>query len=234
MRHRRALEIGATVVLLLTVTAAGVGFLAWREHQRRLNEALATAMIDWDLRAIRSLVRQGADVRTRAEVGGTVLHQTAGDATLLKEFLARSPSADLRGNVNETPLMNAARGGSAACARLLLDRGADVNAADAGGMTPLMNAASADAVSMVRFLISRGADLKARDADGRTALMVASWNGNPGAVEALLDLGADPLARSGKGQTSLDLVRAGGLRLPWKRRQSGRVIRLLQQATGHP
>ena len=42
--------------------------------------------------------------------------------------------------------------------KLLVDLGADVNAADDYGITPLMAAANLGEVSIIQFLIDRGAD----------------------------------------------------------------------------
>ena len=44
-------------------------------------------------------------------------------------------------------------------ARLLLDRGADVNKADKDGKAPLLRASSSDNVEVVRLLLDRGADV---------------------------------------------------------------------------
>ena len=48
--------------------------------------------------------------------------------------------------------------------RLMLDKGADVNASDALGRTPLMYAAASDILPLdaVKLLIERGADVNAK------------------------------------------------------------------------
>jgi hypothetical protein len=57
--------------------------------------------------------------------------------------------------------------------QLLIQAGADVNAAAWRGMTPLMMAVSAAQVDMVRTLLDKGANVAAKSADGTTALDIA-------------------------------------------------------------
>lgn len=54
--------------------------------------------------------------------------------------------------------------------RVLLDKGADVNAKDKKGMTPLMRAARSGEFDIVRVLIERGARISEEDEIGKTAL----------------------------------------------------------------
>jgi ankyrin repeat protein len=70
-----------------------------------------------------------------------------------------------------TPLMIAARYNMIDTAKLLIDRGADVNARGEGGRTALMAAADSGHVGMVEFLLDRGAGMDITDIDGRTVLI---------------------------------------------------------------
>src|SRR6185503_11702271 len=71
---------------------------------------------------------------------------------------------DRRGGA--TPLMYAAAYGSLETTKLLLDKGADVNARNTGGATALMWAVSEPA--KVRLLVERGADVNVAANGGRT------------------------------------------------------------------
>ncbi|HEX9160806.1 MAG TPA: ankyrin repeat domain-containing protein [Thermoanaerobaculia bacterium] len=64
----------------------------------------------------------------------------------------------------------------AAIVEFLLDRGADICAADANGMTPLHWAAHAAAVDIVELLLARNAPLEATNAYGGTVLGQAVWS----------------------------------------------------------
>jgi ankyrin repeat protein len=90
-----------------------------------------------------------------------------------------------------TPLMNAAAYGSLETMRLLLDRGADVDARNTGGATALMWAVSDPA--KVRLLVDRGADVNIVATGGRTALFLAAMSdGSAETVKLLLAKGANP------------------------------------------
>jgi ankyrin repeat protein len=72
-------------------------------------------------------------------------------------------------------------------ARLLLERGADVNRAGAVGRTPLMHAAVADFgdTRLVDLLLKAGARKDVRDAGGLTAADYARQYGHEGLADRL-------------------------------------------------
>jgi ankyrin repeat protein len=69
--------------------------------------------------------------------------------------------------------------------RLLLDRGANLEAAGRDGKIALHAAAWGGYEAMVEFLLDRGANLEARLRNGRKALEYASSNANNAAVPLL-------------------------------------------------
>jgi ankyrin repeat protein len=85
-----------------------------------------------------------------------------------------------------------------ATVRLMLDRGAEINAADPYGRTALMYAAISDLmpVEVVKLLIERGADINAKSPHknsrdtGMTVLDIAPMNGETPIVDLLLKAGA--------------------------------------------
>ena len=143
-------------------------------------QLLAYAAMNGDADVVRLLIGRGADAGAANEEGWTALHHAAGAGNV--EIV--STLLDARANVNarttrfgETPLMLACglfgrgrHGQSVACARLLIERGADVNARTKDGETALTFAAGRGRVDAVRLLLSRNADATLKDTKGNTAL----------------------------------------------------------------
>jgi ankyrin repeat protein len=114
-----------------------------------------------------------------------------------------------------TPLMFAAQKSNGTSSldtvKLLLDRGADINAANRNGYTALMFAAQqsngTSSLDTVKLLLDRGADINAADRNGYTALMIAAQESNGTSsldtVKLLLDRGADINAANSNGDTAL-------------------------------
>ena len=74
-------------------------------------------------------------------------------------------------------------------AKLLIDKGADVNAKDNWDWTPLHSAVYKDK-EMVDLLITRGANVDAKDGAARTPLWYAEKNGHTEIVNLLRKHGA--------------------------------------------
>ena len=93
--------------------------------------------------------------------------------------------------------------GDAAAVRALLERKADVNAAQADGATALHWAVYRNDLSLVDVLIGAGANVKAANRFGATPLSLACEIGDAGLIERLLKGGADPNEALPRGETPL-------------------------------
>jgi uncharacterized protein len=97
-------------------------------------------------------------------------------------------------------------------AALLVERGADVNAAsrNAFAVTALHSACASRQKGTVRLLLERGADPNARQPSGFTPLHAAAEHGDEELARVLLDHGADRSARTEAGVDPAELARSRG------------------------
>jgi len=122
----------------------------------------------------------------------------------LKHSVNKS-NLDTRDGRGATLLMHAAAYGSIEAMKILLDAGADVNAANDFNVTALLWCAR-DAAK-ARLLIEHGANVNVQSKQGRTPLMLASIrDGGSDIVALLLSKGADVKARDNRGDTALGLA----------------------------
>ncbi|MCA9718450.1 MAG: ankyrin repeat domain-containing protein [Myxococcales bacterium] len=133
-----------------------------------------------------------------------------GDLEAIAAQLDRGVSPELRGRDGLTPV-------HWACAaerwqevlRLLLERGASVDARSLQGATPLMNAIQARSLEEARFLLGHGADPRAADRRGFTSTHRAAEMGYLEFLELLLEHGADPRVAA-EGHTPRSLAEKKG------------------------
>ena len=136
-----------------------------------------------------------------------------GNVERLGELLVADPSSATAYSADGfTALHFPAFFGGAACALVLLDGGADVDAHGRGWMTgtPLNSAAAGRHADVARLLLEHGADPNARQGSGWTPLHSAAHNGDPDTVVLLLAHGADPAATNDDGATGLSMAEQSG------------------------
>ncbi len=109
-----------------------------------------------------------------------------------------------------TPLIDAAKAGDRATAVTLVDRRADVNAAEPDGTTALHYAVHQDDVALAQRLIRAGARVNAKNDYGATPMSEAAVIGNPDMLGLLLEAGADVESPNADGQTALMVVARTG------------------------
>jgi len=145
------------------------------------------------------------------ENGATLLHLAArgNHVVSLREFLAAGADVDLRDQTpherkygsgttldlsttfgERTPLMVACASGSLEAVNVLLEHGAQVDAADPLGDTALHLACGSGRAEVVEALLAAGANANARCQEGGTPLLVTGYFGTAQMVRALLAAGA--------------------------------------------
>ena len=157
-----------------------------------------------------ALIAAGADVNTRILISKKqvplIVMVSREDSEAFDEVLRAMIKAGAKVNDVEgftPPLLSAARQGSEARMRMLLEAGANVKVADVNDMTPLMYVSSMGKVDLMRAMIQAGADVNAQNKEGKTALMMAVHHGDAEAVRILLEAGADVNAKDKEGRTAL-------------------------------
>ena len=151
-----------------------------------------------DREAVRSLLKQGANVNATQADGTTALHWASyRDDLESADLLIRSgANVNARNDLGATPLWAACQNGSESMVGRLLTAGANPNAALLLGETPVMVAGRSGSPAVVELLAAKGANVNARAARGQTALMWAVAQKHPEVVKVLLANGADIHARS--------------------------------------
>jgi uncharacterized protein len=132
-----------------------------------------------------------------------------GETSRIEELLAANRSLISSLSTDGwTPLHLAAFFGKKDAVRLLLNKGAEVNARSTNAManTPLHAAAAGKDTETAKILLDHGANANARQHGGWTALHAAAQNGDVEMARALIAHGADVQARADNNQNALDLA----------------------------
>ena len=129
-----------------------------------------------NIKIVKVLVQQGADINLNTERFGSALNVAAGVgaggiAYLLIENGANLNSQDSEG---KTPLMSAIYLKHPDLAKMLIDNGADVNIKGDSDWTALMFAAMRGDVESVKNLIDANAEVNSKTKDGVTPLQKAT------------------------------------------------------------
>ncbi len=149
--------------------------------------------------AVSALVVLVVSATPAAVIAGQVdkflVHQStsSGDIETLRYLLDHGAKVDRRSIIDEaTPLHIASYSGDEAITRLLMARGADINAQMIGGNTPLHMALAGGQVAIAKLLLDRGAEVGAQVGGTVTPpLHLAARSGYGALVEQILRRGAD-------------------------------------------
>ena len=158
---------------------------------------VADAAMKGDREALRTLLKQGADVSGAQGDGMSALHYAAerGDLEMTEMLVYAGANVGATTRIGQyTPLHLASQSGSAAVVQALVKSGASVSArTTTTGVTPLHLAAATGNADVVKILLDHGADANAKDADwGQTPLIYAAAQNRSDAIRVLLARGADP------------------------------------------
>ncbi|OBT59831.1 hypothetical protein VE03_10529 [Pseudogymnoascus sp. 23342-1-I1] len=122
---------------------------------------------------------------------------------MLGELLEYITCVEVTDTAGYTPLMWSATQGNEDFTRLLLDKGANVNATSRDNDTPLSAAVQKGYQAIVKMLLEYGANVEVVNHNGHRPLLIASQNGNQALVEILLNHNADMEVANDAGRTPL-------------------------------
>jgi ankyrin repeat protein len=161
---------------------------------------VADAAMQGNKDAVRSLLKQAADVNAAQGDGMTALHWAAmkDDADLVQTLLFAGANVRAATRIGSyTPLILAAKNGSGSVIAPLLKSGADANSATSNGTTALMLASASGNTDAVKMLIDGGANVNAKEPVRElTAAMFAAASNRAAVLTLLAKSGADLKATS--------------------------------------
>lgn len=196
--------------------------------QYSLADRLGIAVSSGRVEEVRALLEKGADINARA-YGRPPLMVATGSGNVEMVKLLLENGADTEGTdqfFNKTALIEAAELNGVAVARVLLEKGAKIEAKDSYGCTPLIAAIRDKKTEMVKFLLEKGADVEAKDNYGGTAMATANSQGPVELVDLLEIARRDKRRREQAQQQGQQLDQA-----EWKNPQERLAahVKLLQQ-----
>jgi len=155
---------------------------------------------------VEKLLARGFDPNTPNEKGVPgLLVALQSESPKSALVLAKHPQTRVNApnSLGETPLMLAAINNHLELAKILIERGADVNKP---GWTPLHYAATRCHREMMRLLLDNEAYIDSESDNGTTPLMMAAYYASPLAVKLLLEEGADPVLVNSGNASALDMA----------------------------
>ncbi|KAK1840600.1 Ankyrin repeat domain-containing protein 50-like protein 3 [Colletotrichum chrysophilum] len=132
------------------------------------------------------------------------------DEVLLRLLPSDNDALNSRDNAGRTPLIWGSSEGHDNIVRMLLDKGADVNAQGGRYGNALQAASFKGHDKIVQMLLDKDADVNAQGGDYVNALYIASEEGHDDIVQMLLNKGADVNAHGGEYGNALQAASQGG------------------------
>uniref|UniRef100_A0A670YU36 Nuclear factor kappa B subunit 2 n=1 Tax=Pseudonaja textilis TaxID=8673 RepID=A0A670YU36_PSETE len=204
--HLAIIHEQTTVIMQLVQVAISVPNQQIINIKNHLQQTpLHLAVITHQPRVAGFLLQAGADPTLLDRYGNSVVHLAIhlDDEVMLKTLLCHLgpqtlPLLEIPNYLGLFPVHLAVKCANLASLELLVEKGADVNAAEwQSGRTPLHLAVEMDNLNMAACLIKKlGADVNAQTSAGNTPLHLAAGLGSPILTKMLISAGADILCEN--------------------------------------
>ncbi|GAB6028256.1 hypothetical protein CHUAL_002439 [Chamberlinius hualienensis] len=157
---------------------------------------LMLAAMNGHTAAVRLLLDMGSDINAQIETNRNTALTLAcfqGRQEVVSLLVDRKANVEHRAKTGLTPLMEAASGGYVEVGRVLLDKGADVNASPVPSSrdTALTIAADKGHYRFVELLLTRAAQVEVKNKKGNSPLWLAANGGHLDVAQLLVSAGAD-------------------------------------------
>lgn len=152
----------------------------------------------WSFASMTYLIGKGADVNIANEKGMTPIIVAVNDNNLEKvKLLVDCGTVDVnkKESLGRPPLWFSTKHTDMACAKLLIDHGADINDRLSSGSTLLMDVIQRGHFDFADLLMEKGAGVNGVNKEGETALIIAAGKNNLTIIENLINRGADITAQ---------------------------------------
>ena len=146
------------------------------------------------------------DEMNRANISKTVLTKIA--AFLIKN--GANLDLDAQDTSGETPLHYACKHGYLDIAKLLIEKGANVNSKDQQNDSPLHLAVKYGRKNHIKILLKNGAEIDTKNNSSFTPLHEAIFRKKPNVVKLLLENNADMNIKNGKNKSAIELAKEKG------------------------
>lgn len=200
--------------LCVLALSGGVAWEVMAEKPEKLAKQLHAAAKKGDVTEVQRLLSEGVDPNTWR---GTLIETTPLAKAIrhnhpeVFDLLVQKVYVDASRSKGPTALYWAAAECREEMARVLIERGANVNfKEESGGQSPLFISSHAGCEAVVEQLLQAGAEPNVVRFDGSTPLMTAAAIGYKSIVESLLDAGANPNLSDTTGMTVLSWAKQGG------------------------
>ena len=179
------------ILFIIIAFCLGVTALAQDKRKIELQTELLVAISQMDRKAIDTAISKGADIngsyfildpspphKEFFRINPLYFLAARGKIDSIEFMLDKGLSANQTFAFlnNMTPLHSAAKSGQVKAAKLLLRRGANIEAKDSFGMTPVVHAVGRMHVDVAKLLIENGANTNVKSHDGKTLMDLATDN----------------------------------------------------------